>query len=151
MKGGIQMSRQVRSTLLVLVASLIAVQIGLTVAHAAEAELMGKEKLSGERVFCVDIQWREEANSSSPTLYLTAGFSADTNGYFEVNGDRVYSWIGKGKFGNYVQYPHRPINKGGIYRVTIGVESTTTAETFRVSSTKPIVGIRKVACEAEKR
>ena len=74
------MSQQIRSILLVLVAVLAALQIGLTVAHAAEAELMGKEELSGERTFCVDIQWRDQANHS-PTLYLTAGFASDTNGY----------------------------------------------------------------------
>lgn len=122
--------------------------VGVRVALAAEAELMAKERLSGSRTFCVDIEWRDTPNYL-PALYLNIGFEANTSGYFEVNHTRVYSWVNKGKMGSYIQYSY-PITKGGVYTITVGVKEPSDVATFKLNGGGPIVGIREVTCASAK-
>jgi hypothetical protein len=109
----------------------------------------GGQKLAGERAFCVEIAV-DETQSTSPGIRISAGFAASTTGYFEVDGNRILSWAGKGELGSY-QTQSYTTPKTGLYRITLGVESPASVEQLEVTGGLAIKSLRSVSCGQAKR
>src|ERR1035438_4579222 len=84
--------RRVAQTVLVVIAFGSAVRVH---AQNRKTELMSGEKLSGPRTFCIAIS-QSETPSYEPTIYLSVGFAENTDGYFEVDDNRIHSWVNEG-------------------------------------------------------
>lgn len=87
--------------------------LGATASSAAELVLLKSQSLSGTKSFCVNIR----PEQSEAQMSVSAFFERNVDGFFEIDGSRVYSW--KDSNSPYVYF--RATNK--TYHIAIHVDS----------------------------